>query len=112
MGLDLTIRIQHNFTTDEKGRNTWQVTELANLRNCWNILEEIQNYEDLNNCTTVSLHGEHFHEILQEMRDNLETINENEKWKYESEIEDLQDFIEENNVANTTEQSYQVHAWW
>ena len=33
MGLDLTISVQSDFGTDEQGRNTYKVTQLANLRN-------------------------------------------------------------------------------
>ena len=43
MGLDLTINEQHDITTDEKGRTTWQVTCLGNFRNCWNLFNIIQN---------------------------------------------------------------------
>ena len=112
MGLDLTIRTQSNFTKDEKGRNTWTVTELENLHNCWNVLEEMQNYEDLSNCTTVSFYGKHFHEILRDMKDNVENIAEHQQESYKSEIQDLEDFITENNVPNDDTESYQVHAWW
>lgn len=112
MGLDLTIRKQHNFTKDEKGRNTWTVTELGNLRNCWNVLEEIQNYEDLNNCTTVTLYGNHFHEILENMKNDVENIAEHQQEKYKSEIQDLEDFLTKNEIQNDDTQDYQVHAWW
>ena len=112
MSLDLTIRKQSNFTTDEKGRNTWTVTELENLHNCWNVLEEIQNYEDLSNCSTVSLYGKHFHEILKDMKDNVENVAKHQQESYKSEIQKLEDLITENNIPNDDTESYQVHAWW
>lgn len=43
MGLDLTISVQSDFGTDEQGRNTYKVTQLANLRNCWVTLNELDN---------------------------------------------------------------------
>ena len=43
MGLDLTIRVQSDFRTDELGRDIWTVTRIANLRGCHNILEQLSN---------------------------------------------------------------------
>ena len=70
MGLDLTINEQHDITTDEKGRTTWQVTCLGNFHNCWNFLEYIQDYTNLQNCATISIDGNKIQEIV----DNFSSI--------------------------------------
>lgn len=111
MGLDLTIRTQSNFTTNEKGQDTWTVTCIGNLRNCWEILEEIQNYTELNNCTTVSIYGKHFHKILEDLKEELPTLDKN-KADVEYEIKCLENLIKENNIEDNDMESYEVHAWF
>ena len=57
MGLDLTIRVQSDFRTDEFGRDIWTVTQIANLRRCHNILEQLSNRLEsgFSNCATLIL---------------------------------------------------------
>lgn len=127
MGLDLTIREQRNFTTDEKGRTMWTTVQLANFRNCWTILEKFSNrLEDgLSNCSTVSFDEGTFHAILRELREELKESSEKEELKKEIEI--LEDFIREENLTpeepseedeeeyGTDEcygRTFEVHAWW
>lgn len=105
MGLDMTVQIQHNFSKDEKGRNTWQVTQLANLHNCWNILDHL----GIENCTTQTVYGKHFYNILDELKEDMGGQDEME---YKAEINKLEQFIKENNVQNDESQDYQVHAWF
>ena len=113
MGLDLTIRTQTNFTTNEKGQDTWTVTCIGNLRNCWNILEEMQNYSELQNCTTVSLEGRHFHKILEDLTDEVKELEDGDhKADLEYELGRLQDLIKENNIEDNDMESYEVHAWF
>lgn len=115
MGLDLTVRKQSDFRTDEFNRNVWTVTELYNLRNCWKILDEFSDRVDcgFSNCSTHSFYGKVFYEILDELREELEeTADENEKLDIEDNIEDLNNFILKNNVPNDDTENYEVHAWW
>ena len=126
MGLDLTISVQSDFDTDEQGRNTYKVTQLAILRNCWVTLNELNNRLDgeFSNCATHSFYGETFHDILKDMQEELTELTELSKVQeltdYQNsrmgilsdEISELEDFIETNNVPNDDTQDYQVHAWW
>ena len=126
MGLDLTISVQSDFGTDEQGRNTYKVTQLANLRNCWVTLNELDNRLDgeFSNCATHSFYGETFYDILKDMQEELTELTELSKVQeltdYQNsrmgilsdEISELGGFIETNNVPNDDTQDYQVHAWW
>ena len=126
MGLDLTISVQSDFGTDEQGRNTYKVTQLANLRNCWVTLNELVNRLDgeFSDCATHTFYGETFHEILKDMQEELTELTELSKVQeltdYQNsrmgilsdEISELEGFIETNNVPNDDTQDYQVHAWW
>ena len=123
MGLDLTIRVQSDFRTDEFGRDIWTVTQIANLRRCHNILEQLSNRLEsgFSNCATHSFYGETFHEILNELQEELDELSESaETSEYverkrnsrEYNIKKLKEFIETNNVPNDDTQDYQVHAWW
>ena len=120
MGLDLTISVQSDFGTDEQGRNTYKVTQLATLRNCWDTLNELGNRLDgeFSNCATHTFYGETFHEILKELQEELaestETSEyaERERISKECNIKKLEKFITENNVSNDDTQDYQVHASW
>jgi hypothetical protein len=125
MGLDLTIRKQHNMTTDEKGRTTFQVTVLANLRNCYTILEKLGNRLEwgFGNCATYSFDEGTFHAILKELKKEFEQ-NQDGDLKYE--IEKLEEFIKEQGLVaqepseedkkyGTGEnygETFEVHAWW
>lgn len=127
MGLDLTIREQRNFTTDEKGRTMWTTVQLANFRNCWNILEKFnRRLEDgLSNCYTVCFDEGTFHAILKELKEELSENTGNKDLQQEIKI--LEDFIKEENLTpiepseedeeeyGTDEcygRTFEVHAWW
>ena len=123
MGLDLTIAVQSNFGIDEQGRNTYKVTQLANLGNCYAILGQLSNRLDggFANCATYTFYGETFHEILIELQEELEEISEGTQFpeyreqaraELDYNIKKLKEFIETNNVHNDDTQDYQVHAWW
>lgn len=110
MGLDLTIRTESEITTNDKGQNTWVVTQIGNLRNCWKILEEVQNYTELANCTTATIYGKHFHKILEDLKEELPELNNKADLEYE--IKELEKLIKENNIEDNDLESYEVHAWW
>ena len=123
MGLDLTISVQSDFGTDEQGRNTYKVTQLANLGNWYAILGQLSNRLDggFANCTTYTFYGETFHEILKELQEELDELSnsaetseyvERKRNSREYNIKKLKEFIETNNVHNDDTQDYQVHAWW
>ena len=101
MGLDLSIRVQSNHGTDEFGRDTWTVTQLANLRNCYNILEQLSNrLEDgFSNCATYSFYGETFHEILKGLQEELTKLTELSKVK---ELDNYQRSIMETSFYGET----------
>ena len=122
MGLDLTISVQSNFGIDEQGRNTYKVTQLANLGNCYTILGQLSNRLDggFANCATYTFYGETFHEILEGLQSEIEDLAEGITPEYKEQaraeldynIKKLKEFIETNNVHNDDTQDYQVHAWW
>ena len=130
MGLDLLIRIQTDFRTDESGRNVWTVIQLGNLRNCWNIYNQLSDRLEngFNSCATHTFYGKTFHEVLEAMQDELIQVTELSKIKeinsyqkcylehkiaaLDFEIDKLENFIAVNNVHNDDTQDYQVHAWW
>lgn len=123
MGLDLIISVQSDFGTDEQGRNTYKVTQLANLRNCWVTLNELSRKLDggFTSCATHTFYGETFHEILKELQEELDELSEGtqspeykeqERAELDYNIKKLEEFITTNNVPNDDTQDYQVHAWW
>ena len=122
MGLDLTISVQSDFGKEEQGRNTYKVTQLANIRNCHAVLSQLDNRLEngFSNCATHTFYGETFHEILKELQTEIEDLAEGTTSEYKEQaradlnynIKLLQEFITTNNVPNDDTQDYQVHAWW
>ena len=120
MGLDLIISVQSDFDKDEQGRNTYKVTQLVNLRNCYAVLNQLDSRLEFgfSNCATYTFYGETFHEILEKLQEELaestETSEyaERERNSIECNIKKLEKFITENNVPNDDTQDYQVHASW
>ena len=122
MGLDLTISVQSDFGTDEQGRNTYKVTQLANLGCCYAILDQLSNRLESGfaNCATYTFYGETFHEILEGLQSEIEDLAEGITPEHKEEIraeldyniKKLEEFITTNNVPNDDTQDYQVHAWW
>ena len=113
MELDLIIREQHDFTTDEKGRTTWQETCLGNFHNCWNLFELIDNRTALFACTTVNIDGDELKEILDDMR---EDIDENDSPKLRKELEEELEYVEhvikDGEIQLDNEHSYEIRAQW
>ena len=113
MGLDLTINEQHDITTDEKGRTTWQVTCLGNFHNCWNFLEYIQNYTNLQNCATNSLDGDGIQKILDNMQEDVDENDSSELRKeLVEELEYIEQVIKDGEIQLDNEHTYEIHAWW
>ena len=122
MGLDLTISVQSDFGTDEQGRNTYKVTQLATLGGCYAILDQLSNRLDggFANCATYTFYGETFHEILEGLQSEIEDLAEGITPEYKEQaraeldynIKKLKEFITANNVPDDDTQDYQVHAWW
>ena len=116
MGLDLTISEQHNISEDTKGRTTWQVTCLGNFHNCWNFLEYIQDYTNLQNCATVSIDGNQIQEILDNMQDIVDDTNEEPDIegnpKLAEELEYVRQVIKDGEIQLDNEHTYEIHAWW
>lgn len=127
MGLDLIISVQSNFDKDEQGRNTYKVTQLANLRGCWVIYNQLSDRLEngFTNCATHTFYGKTFHEILKELQEEFEELSKIKKINgyqeyYQKrriatlsfEVDTLENFIAANNVPNNDTQDYQVHAWW
>lgn len=123
MGLDLIISVQSDFDKDKRGRNVYKVTQLANLKNCWMILNFLSNRLDnfFDNCTTYTFYGETFHEVSKELQEELEeSLEDKEEPEYTERrmstikynIKKLKEFITANNVPNNDTQDYQVHVWW
>ena len=112
MGLDLTIREQTNFRTDDKGRTTWTTVELYNMRNCWEVLNELGNKLEngFSNCSTVSFEAVEFLNVLNTLKEELKYDKDNRDLKYE--IEELEDFIKQEDITEDTERAFEVHAWW
>lgn len=123
MGMDLYISEQTDFRTDEKGRQCYTVVELYNFESRGSIiLENLSDlYYELGNCSTKSVDAMEFLKCLESMKEQLKEINEtgqdpyNSKSDLEAGIEDLECFIEENEVDKVNEygdRTFEVHLWY
>jgi hypothetical protein len=95
MGLDLLIREQKNFRTNEKGNTVWEVEQLCNLRNCWNFAQSI----GIENCTTINIGCEEIFDFIEDIE------NDNEKNYILEELESA-------GISKDDERTFEVHAWW
>ena len=105
MGLDLTVSEQTDFRKDSKGRLQHTVTELYNfLHNGYKIVEYISGLSDMKNCTTVTVDAMDFISGLERMKDDMLFIEHdgehyaNEENELQRAIEDLECFIDENDL--------------
>lgn len=94
MGLDLTVSVVKSNGQDERGNFQYIHTTVGNLRNCWNILEEL----NIENCTTKGVELEELEQLLDS------DISENE-------VETLQDVIKEIKQYDNVEY-IDVHCWY
>lgn len=90
MGLDMTVMIESEQTTNSKGQIEWKTTMIGNLRNCWEMLESL----GIENCTTKAFSGDELNEIVESLE------NENEK-----------EFIKE-EVKFEDDKTYLIHVWY
>ena len=105
MGLDLIVSEQTDFRSDSKGRLQHTVTELYNfLHNGYKIVEYINGLSDMKNCTTVTVDAMDFISGLERMKDDMLFIEHdgehyaNEENELQRAIEDLECFIDENDL--------------
>ena len=105
MGLDLIVSEQTDFRSDSKGRLQHTVTELYNfLHNGYKIVEYVSGLSDMKNCTTVTVDAMDFISGLKRMKDDMLFIEHdgehyaNEENELQRAIEDLECFIDENDL--------------
>ena len=105
MGLDLIVSEQTDFRSDSKGRLQHTVTELYNfLHNGYKIVEYVSGLSDIKNCSTVTVDAMDFISGLERMKDDMLFIEHdgehyaNEENELQRAIEDLECFIDENDL--------------
>lgn len=105
MGLDLIVSEQTDFRSDSKGRLQHTVTELYNfLHNGYKIVEYVSGLSDMKNCTTVTVDAMDFISGLKRMKEDMLFIEHdgehyaNEENELQRAIEDLECFIDENDL--------------
>lgn len=123
MGLDLTVSEQTDFRKDSKGRMQYTVTELYNFNhNGYKIVEYVGELSDMSNCSTVTVDAKDFVAGLQHMKDDMSFIEHdgehyaNEESELKRAIEDLECFIDENNLNDSEldwgDRTFEVHMWY
>ena len=105
MGLDLTVSEQTDFRKDSKGRMQYTITELYNFNyNGYKIIEYVGELSSMNNCSTVTVDAMDFISGLKRMKDDMLFIEHdgehyaNEESELQRAIEDLECFIDENDL--------------
>ena len=105
MGLDLIVSEQTDFRSDSKGRLQHTVTELYNFyHNGYKIVEYVNGLSDIKNCSTVTVDAMDFISGLKRMKEDILFIEHdgehyaNEENELQRAIEDLECFIDENNL--------------
>lgn len=105
MGLDLIVSEQTDFRSDSKGRLQRTVTELYNFyHNGYKIVEYVSGLSDIKNCSTVTVDAMDFISGLERMKDDMLFIERegehyaNEENELQRAIEDLECFIDENDL--------------
>ena len=105
MGLDLIVSEQTDFRSDSKGRLQHTVTELYNFyHNGYKIVEYVSGLSDIKNCSTVTVDAMDFISGLKRMKEDMLFIEHdgehyaNEESELKRAIEDLECFIDENNL--------------
>ena len=123
MGLDLIVSEQTDFRSDSKGRLQHTVTELYNfLHNGYKIVEYVSGLSDMKNCTTVTVDAMDFISGLKRMKDDMLFIEHdgehyaNEENELQRAIEDLECFIDENDLNDDElergDRTSEVHMWY
>ena len=123
MGLDLTVSERTDFRKDSKGRLQHTVTELYNfLHNGYKIVEYVGELSDMKNCSTVTVDAMDFISGLKRMKDDMLFIERegehyaNEESELQRAIEDLECFIDENDLNDDElergDRTFEVHMWY
>lgn len=123
MGLDLTVSEKTDFRSDSKGRMQHTVTELYNFNhNGYKIVEYVSGLSDIKNCTTVTVDAMDFISGLKRMKDDMLFIERdgehyaNEESELQRAIEDLECFIDENDLNDDElergDRTFEVHMWY
>ena len=123
MGLDLIVSEQTDFRSDSKGRLQHTVTELYNfLHNGYKIVEYVSGLSDIKHCSTVTVDAMDFISGLKRMKDDMLFIEHdgehyaNEESELKRAIEDLECFIDENNLNENEldwgDRTFEVHMWY
>ena len=123
MGLDLTVSEQTDFRKDSKGRMQYTITELYNfLHNGYKIVEYVGELSDMKNCSTVTVDAMDFISGLKRMKEDMLFIEHdgehyaNEESELQRAIEDLECFIDENNLNDDElergDRTFEVHMWY
>ena len=123
MGLDLTVSEQTDFRKDSKGRMQYTITELYNFyHNGYKIVEYVSGLSDIKNCSTVTVDAMDFISGLKRMKDDMLFIEHdgehyaNEESELQRAIEDLECFINENDLNDDElergDKTFEVHMWY
>ena len=123
MGLDLIVSEQTDFRSDSKGRLQHTVTELYNFyHNGYKIVEYVSGLSDIKNCSTVTVDAMDFISGLKRMKEDMLFIEHdgkhyaNEESELKRAIEDLECFIDENNLNDDElergDRTFEVHMWY
>ena len=123
MGLDLTVSEQTDFRKDSKGRLQHTVTELYNfLHNGYKIIEYVGELSSMSNCSTVTVDAMDFISGLKRMKEDMLFIEHdgehyaNEESELQRAIEDLECFIDENDLNDDElergDRTFEVHMWY
>ena len=99
MSLDLSIRKMGKVKINKKGQQYWTITELINLRNTWNFLDKLNNYNAIKNCYQTEFSGEDIYSAANEIQ------NETEK-------EEVINELKEAKIKNSEDIYYEVYPWW
>ena len=101
----------------------YTVTELYNFNhNGYKIVEYVSDLSDMSNCSTVTVDAKDFVAGLQQMKDDMSFIEHdgehyaNEESELKRAIEDLEYFIDENNLNDSEldwgDRTFEVHMWY
>lgn len=117
MGLDFTISEIQDSRLDKNGRNKFTTVELDNFGHAgYKMMEYGLGRQE--NCTTVSYDAGDFLECLDSMKKDLDKINKSGKDKYnekadlENAIDQLQCFIEAEEITEDTNRVFDIHIWY
>ncbi len=117
MSLDFTVSEITESIVDEQGRNTYTTTELANFGHAgYKMMDYGLGRQE--NCTTVAYDAAQFLECLDKMLQELKEMNEtgvdkyNEKIDLVDAIDELQYFVETEEITKDTNRVFDIRVWY